>query len=111
LYALAVNRVIHVQSNGKTYQSVVVMASRTTATFGAAGRSATGLSRANGRLIIPRRYDQLFPDVVGTVGPDGINEIIMTGAAALRKLFFTYTDNSFAPDYSIFIALKLFTLK
>lgn len=52
-------------------------------------------------------------DVVGTVSVDGINKVYLTGqTAGKHALFFTYTDNSINPDYSIFInALQSFQLK
>jgi hypothetical protein len=110
--SLAVNRVIHVQSNGKLI-SVISDVSDNCTTFGAAVSQGSGVIQAKWEglsfLCDTGNYTR---DLVGTVSPDGINNLIMTGTQGKHSFFITYTDNSFSTDYSIFTkALKSFTMK
>lgn len=52
-------------------------------------------------------------DVVGTVSPDGLNTVIVTGPVkGLHHYLFVYTDNSASANYKLFTdALKTFTAK
>lgn len=52
-------------------------------------------------------------DVVGTVSPDGLNQVVLNGGTSGKHaLFFTYTDNNIQADYTIFLnALQSFHLK
>jgi hypothetical protein len=51
-------------------------------------------------------------NVVGTVSADGINRTALTGSTVgSHEVFFTYTDHSSQPDYTIFVnALQSFRL-
>lgn len=52
-------------------------------------------------------------DVVGISSTDGVNTVTLTGkTTGAHKIFMTYTDNTGAPDYTIFTtALNSFHLK
>ena len=52
-------------------------------------------------------------DLVGIGSPEGFNLVTLKGpATGTHKIFITYTDNTQAPDYSIFTsALKTFRIK
>ncbi len=104
---LAVNRVVHVQANGGAI-SVISDVSDNCTTFGNAPNQSSGVAQTKWEglsfLCDTGNYTR---DVVGTVSPDGINQVSLTGATGTHHFFFTYTDNSYTPNYQIFTkALK-----
>jgi hypothetical protein len=52
-------------------------------------------------------------NLVGTASTEGLNQVALTGTTVgTKKVFFTYTDNSASPDYTVFYAvLESFKLK
>jgi hypothetical protein len=108
----AVNRAVHIQSDGP---SITVIGSTSDNCI-----SYTGASKS--QAMTPAKWEGIDficdsgnyeRDVVGTVSSDGMNNINMTGPTkGVHRYFFTYTDNSHQPDYSFFSeALKSFKAK
>jgi len=109
---LAVNRELAVQANGKAV-NVLSDVSDNCITFTGASSQSFGSTPAKWQGI-----DFLCDsgnserDVVGVSSPDGLNTITLAGSNGTHHFFFTYTDNSPSPDYSIFInAIRSFRLK
>lgn len=109
----AVNKALHVQANGVSI-NVIGSTSDNCTSFTGATSSQTGKSPAKWEsidfLCDSGNYER---NVVGTVSADGLNNINITGPLkGIHKYFFTYTDNSNQPDYTIFTnALKTFKAK
>lgn len=110
---LAVNHAVHVQANGPTI-TVINSTSDNCTSFTGATSSRTGKTPAKWETIDflcdSGNYER---DVVGTVSPDGLNNINLAGTSkGLHKYFFTYTDDTNQPDYTIFTdSLKTFKAK
>jgi len=108
LQSLAVNRAVHIQAAGSTINVIGTTSDNCTSFTGAAS-STTGKSPAKWETIDflcdSGNYER---DVVGTVSPDGLNNVNLVGTSkGSHRYFFTYTDNSNQPDFSIFTdALK-----
>jgi len=113
LSTFAVNRALHVQSNGATI-TVIGNTSDNCTSFTGPANTQTGKTPAKWETIDflcdSGNYQR---NVTGTVSPDGLNNVNLTGPTkGLQKYFFTYTDNTNQPDYTIFIeALKSFKAK
>jgi len=109
---LAVNRELSVQSNDKSI-NVLSDVSDNCTTFTGTAVQSHGSTPAKWQgvdfLCDSGNYER---DVVGVASTDGLNTLRMVGSSGTHKFFFTYTDNSVGPDYSIFInALKSLDLK
>ena len=109
---LAVNRELSVQATD-TSINVLGDASDNCTTFTGSAVQSHGNTPAKWQgidfLCDSGNYER---DVVGIASSDGLNTLKMTGSSGTHKFFFTYTDNSVSPDYSIFInALKSLHLK
>lgn len=111
---MAVNRVLPVESNGTTLTLTTDVSDNCT-TF-------TGLPSNDQKNSVLAKWQGIsflcdtgnyLRDVVGTSSTDGVNSVQLTSATTgIHKFFFTYTDNSASPDYSVFMdALKSFHLK
>jgi hypothetical protein len=102
LPGVAVNRALHIQSNGAGI-NVISGTSDNCTSFTGQNNSSSGIQQAKWENITflcdTGNYER---DVVGTVSPDGLNTINVTGAHGLHSYFFTYTDNTAQPDYTIF---------
>lgn len=109
----AVNRAIHILANGSNLSVIGSTSDNCTSFTGVTG-STTGKSPAKWESIDficdSGNYQR---DVVGTVSPDGLNNINIAGTLkGPHRYFFTYTDNSNQPDYTIFSeALRSFKAK
>jgi hypothetical protein len=112
LASFAVNRALRIQANGPGITVIGSTSDNCT--------SFTGASKA--QAVTPAKWETIDflcdsgnyeRDVVGTVSPDGMNNINLAGPTkGVHKYFFTYTDNSNQADYSIFVnALKTFKAK
>jgi hypothetical protein len=112
LASFAVNRALRIQANGPGITVIGSTSDNCT--------SFTGASKA--QAVTPAKWETIDflcdsgnyeRDVVGTVSPDGMNNINLVGPTkGVHKYFFTYTDNSNQADYSIFVnALKTFKAK
>jgi hypothetical protein len=112
LSTFAVNRAIHVQPNGAAMIVIGSTSDNCTSFTGAPKSQATTPAKWETIDFIcdSGNYER---DVVGTVSPDGMNNINLTGPTkGTHRYFFTYTDNSNQADYSIFSeALKSFKAK
>lgn len=73
-------------------------------------------------LVVPAKWDGVdflcdndntTRNVIGTSSPGSINQVQLVGPkTGTHKLFFTYTDNNYSPDYTIFYkVLDSFSLK
>jgi hypothetical protein len=103
LTAFAVNRALHIQSNGATI-TVIGSTSDNCTSFTGPANTQTGKTPAKWETIDflcdSGNYQR---DVVGIVSPDGLNNVDITGTAkGTHRYFFTFTDNTNQPDYSIF---------
>lgn len=110
---LAVNRVLPVDGNGTTLALTAGVSDNCITFTGATNggqNSAPAKWQGINFLCDTGNY---IRDVVGTSSPDGINTVILTSAdKGMHQFFFTYTDNSSSPDYSVFTdILKSFQLK
>jgi hypothetical protein len=113
LPAFAVNRELHIMGSGSAINVVSDTSDNCT--------SFTGASTAQNHGSAPAKWEGIDflcdvgnyeRDVVGIVSSDGFNTVSVTGASSMHHFFFTYTDNSVRPDYSIFTnSLKSFRLK
>lgn len=112
LASFAVNRALHVEANGALMNVISAVSDNCT--------SYTGTANTQART--PAKWDNIDftcdsgnyeRDVVGTVSSAGMNNVTITGAAkGAHRYFFTYTDDSSQPDYTIFTsALKSFGAK
>jgi hypothetical protein len=110
----SLNRVVSVQANGAGL-SVTSEVSDNCTNF-------TGAPVGSGQSHIQAKWQNLTflcetgnyaRDVVGTVSPDGLNTVIVTGPLkGMHHYLFVYTDNSASADYKIFTdALKSFVAK
>lgn len=113
LASFAVNRALHIQANGAAI-NVIGSTSDNCTSFTGAVSSQTGKSPAKWETIDflcdSGNYER---DVVGIVSSDGMNNVNLDGPTkGIHHYFFTYTDNSNQPDYTIFTgALKTFKAK
>ncbi|HEX7368188.1 MAG TPA: hypothetical protein VF261_00845 [Candidatus Saccharimonadales bacterium] len=110
---LAVNRVLPIQGSGdKIIVASAVSDNCVTFTGAPAGNQNSFPAKWQGInfLCDTGNYTR---DVVGTSSPDGVNTVVLSSAdEGTHQFFFTYTDNSSSPDYSIFTdALETFHLK
>jgi hypothetical protein len=113
LKSLAVNRELYVQGH-QNMINVLSDVSDNCTTF-------TGISTTQNQGSVPAKWQGINflcdtsnyeRDVVGTASPNGLNDLTVSGSTGSHNFFFTYTDNSASPDYSIFTsALKSFKLK
>lgn len=114
LTGFAVNRELYVQANGDNL-TVLSDVSDNCIKF-------TGSANIQGHGNVPAKWQGIDflcdtgnyeRNVVGTASPDGLNSVSITGQTkGIHKFFFVYTDNSAAPDYSIFTAaLRSFAVK
>jgi hypothetical protein len=113
LASFAVNRALHVQSNDSSI-SVIGNTSDNCTSYTGPANTATGKTPAKWETIdFLCDSGNYARDVVGTVSADGLNNINLSGKTkGVHKYFFTFTDNSNQPDYSIFReALKSFEAK
>lgn len=112
LSTFAVNRAVHIQADGPSITVIGSTSDNCTSFTGASKTQAQTPAKWEGIDFIcdSGNYER---DVVGTVSPDGMNNINLTGPLkGVHHYFFTYTDNSNQPDYSIFTnALKTFKAK
>jgi hypothetical protein len=108
---LAVNRALHIQTNGAAINVISGTSDNCTSFTGP--NNSSGVQQAKWENITflcdTGNYER---DVVGIVSPDGLNNINVTGTKGLHAYFFTYTDNTSQPDYTIFAnALASFRAK
>lgn len=109
----AVNRALHIQSNGATI-TVIGDNSDNCTSFTGPANTQTGKTPAKWETIDflcdSGNYER---NVTGVVSPDGLNNTNLTGVTkGVHRYFFTYTDNTHQPDYSIFSeALRSFKAK
>lgn len=109
---LAVNRVLPLTGNGATLSLPTNVSDNCTTFTGATGPTQLSVMakwQGISFLCDTGNYER---DVVGTSSLDGINTVTLrTATNGTHHFFFTYTDNSPSPDYSIFTAiLKSFRL-
>lgn len=105
---LAINRALDVQGD-QTHLTVLGDVSDNCLTF-------TGAAAQNQGHSTPAKWQDIDflcdsgnyeRDVVGIVSSDGLNNVTLSGAGDSHRFFFTYTDNTPTPDYTIFTkALK-----
>lgn len=102
LPGVAVNRALHIQSNGAGI-NVISGTSDNCTSFTGPNNSSAGVQQAKWENITflcdTGNYER---DVVGIVSPDGMNTVNVTGTKGLHAYFFTYTDDTAQPDYTIF---------
>lgn len=113
LPTFAVNRELHIQGNSHAINVVSDTSDNCT--------SFTGVNTAQNHGSSPAKWEGIDflcdvgnyeRDVVGTVSTDGLNLVKLTGSTGVHHFFFTFTDNSVRPDYSIFTnVLRTFQLK
>lgn len=114
LQTFSINRVVSVQANG-TGLSVTSDVSDNCTNF-------TGTPVGAGHTYVQAKWQNIAflcetgnytRDVVGTVSPDGLNTVNITGPTkGLHHYLFVYTDNSSSANYKIFTdALKTFVAK
>jgi len=110
----AVNRELYVEANGATVNVLSNVSDNCTTFTGVPGGQSKGNIPAKWQgitfLCDAGNYER---DAVGVASPDGLNNVTLTGpVGGAHHIFFTYTDNSSSPDYTIFTnALKTFALK
>jgi len=111
--ALAVNRMLPVAANGASLSLLANVSDNCTTFTGANDSKQISLPAKWQGITFLCDTGNYIRDVVGTSSAEGINTVTLTGATHGRhRLFFTYTDNSPSPDYSIFTdALSSFRLK
>lgn len=111
---LGVNRAVAVQASGARLTVTSSVSDNCAGFTTASGSATTGTAAAKWQgLDFVCDVGNYERDVVGTVSPDGINKVVLTGATSGRhSLFFTYTDDNIQPDFTIFTAaLQSFQLK
>lgn len=109
----AMNRMLPVQADGNIV-SVTGPVSDNCTTFTSPGTpigSGTALAKWQG-ITFTCDTGNYNRDVVGIGSGTVDNSVTLTGSTGAHKIYFTYTDNSAAADYSYFTdALKSFVLK
>jgi hypothetical protein len=111
--ALAINRLLAVQSSGDKMTPVGMVSDNcTNFTDKATESAATGTAPAkwNGVNFIcdMANYER---DVVATGSSGGINMVTLSSKSGTHQVCLVYTDNSIDPDYSVFTDIvQSFTL-
>ena len=112
LPSFAVNRELHIQGEGHGITVVSEVSDNCTSFTGVAnqGRGSTPAKWEGIDFMCDAgNYER---DVVGIVSPNGLNNVVINGNKGPHNYFFTYTDNSSQPNYSIFTAaLRSFQAK
>lgn len=112
LKTFAVNRALHVEANGAYMNVISTVSDNCTSYTGAATNQGSTPAKWE-NIDFQCDSGNYERDVVGTVSTNGMNNVTITGTTkGPHHYFFTYTDNSSQPDYTVFSeALKSFKAK